>query len=105
MRGENDHNLAWPFSGEVVLELLNQDEDRYHHKKHLKFPSKPGDENSCVTTGDRNQLGFGYPKFILHHVLHDTIRPSYMVNDTLFFRVSANATLCNSFKPWLTCTT
>ena len=105
MCGENDHNLAWPFSGEMVLELLNQDEDRYHHKKHLRFPSKLCDENSRVITGERNQLGFGYAKFIPYSVLHGSVRPSYVVNDTLFFRVSANATPCNSFKPWLTCTT
>ena len=105
MRGENDHNLAWPFAGEVLLELLNQDEDRYHYKKCLKFPSKLCDENMHTATGDRNRLGFGYPKYIPHHVLLDNVRPSYMVNDTLFFRISANATVSNSVKPWLTCTT
>ena len=105
MHGENDRNLPWPFTGELVVELLNQDEDKYHYKKHLKFPSKLCDENTRVMTGNRNQSGFGYPKYIPHHVLQENVRPSYMANDTLFFRVSANATVRNSLKPWLTCTT
>ena len=104
MRGENDSNLAWPFNGEVTVELLNQYEDKYHHKKCLRFPTIPCDVNMHSTTGDCNSIGFGYPKFIRHDVLKYSVRPSYMVNNTLFFRVSANATYSDSSEPWLTCT-
>ena len=101
MRGENDNNLSWPFMGEITLEILNQDEDRYHHTKILKFPCKLCSENAQTITGECNTNGYGYQKFIPHHALYN-VRPTYIINDELFFRVSAYATQNNLTKPWLT---
>ena len=40
MKGDNDDSLTWPFTGTVTFELLNQLEDKNHHKKTSHIPSK-----------------------------------------------------------------
>ena len=103
MRGENDKNLSWPFSGEVTLELLNQYGDDSHHKKVLTFPTQIRNINQRVIDGERCKYALGYQKFLSHDkCYHD--KPAYIVNDTLYFRVSVNATVNKSQKPWLSCT-
>ena len=37
MKGDHDHDLFWPFLGEVTFELLNQIEDKQHHKLTVQF--------------------------------------------------------------------
>ena len=38
MRGRNDDNLPWPFTGEVTITLLNQLEDINHYTETVTFP-------------------------------------------------------------------
>ena len=33
MKGRNDENSSWPFTGEVTITLLNQLEDENHHTR------------------------------------------------------------------------
>ena len=37
MKGEYDDTLAWPFTGDVVVEILNWREDKNHQKYTLSF--------------------------------------------------------------------
>ena len=37
MKGEHDDTLAWPFTGDVVVEILNWREDKNHQKYTLSF--------------------------------------------------------------------
>ena len=39
MKGDNDDSLTWPFTGTVTFELLNQLEDKNHHKRTVTFPA------------------------------------------------------------------
>ena len=42
MKGENDDHLTWPFTGTVLIELLNQLEDKNHHKVAVELPADHG---------------------------------------------------------------
>ena len=98
MKGDNDDSLSWPFTGTVTFELLNQLEDKNHHKMTITFTV-----NSVVSQRvvDREKgPGWGYPEFIsyadlAHKPLTNT---QYLKDDTLIFRVSAEAP---DYKPWL----
>ena len=37
MRGEHDDRLAWPFRGDITVQLVNQINDQNHMKVTLKF--------------------------------------------------------------------
>ena len=38
MKGKNDDNLPWPFTGEVTITLLNQLADKNHYTDTVTFP-------------------------------------------------------------------
>ena len=39
MKGRNDDNLPWPFTGEVTFTLLNQLADKNHHTRTISLSS------------------------------------------------------------------
>ena len=99
MRGENDDSLSWPFTGTVTFELLNQLEDKNHHKESVTFPADSGQR---VVDREAALAGYGWPKFISHVDLdykQDT-NTQYLVDDTLVFSVYVQVA---SYKPWLEC--
>ncbi len=99
MRGENDDSLSWPFTGTVTFELLNQLEDKNHHKESVTFPAESGQR---VVDREAALAGYGQPKFISHVDLdykQDT-NTQYLVDDTLVFSVYVQVP---SYKPWLEC--
>ena len=100
MKGDNDDSLTWPFTGEVIFEILNQLEDNNHHKATLSFPA---DNNASkrVADGERAPTGWGWAQLISHTDLDYNLFKScqYLLNDTLVFRVSVRVN-----KPWLVCT-
>ena len=101
MKGGNDDSLTWPFTGTVTFELLNQLEDKNHHKRTVAFPT--GDKLSQrVVDGERAQGGWGYSQFISHTDLDQ--QPStnchYLVHDSLTLRVTVQVP---NYKPWLEC--
>ena len=76
MRGEFDDQLKWPFRGEVMIKLLNQEEDKDHIVDVVSYAEAP--DNSCqrVTIGNRNiPLGFG------DFLPHTELQPKYLKND------------------------
>ncbi|XP_069133693.1 TNF receptor-associated factor 6-like isoform X1 [Argopecten irradians] len=84
MQGEYDDILEWPFSGRIVLTVLDQNpicEQRHHvietlvSKPHLAAFQKP------VTP--RNHKGFGYMEFLPLGILDNS---NYIKNDTLLIR-------------------
>ena len=97
MPGDYDDTLEWPFKGEVTIELLNQLEDKNHHKcttnPVLSVPRVAGKHY-----GD----GWGKPKFIEHANLRLSVRNNcqYLKDDSLYFRVTVNVQ--SKTKPWLT---
>ncbi len=102
MKGENDDSLSWPFTGTVSIELLNQLEDKNHHKETITFPADCASSQRVV---DRHaaRTGYGWPKFISRSDLdykQDT-NTQYLIDDTLVFSVYVQVP---SYKPWLECT-
>ncbi len=101
MKGDNDDSLSWPFTGTVTIELLNQLEDKNHHKNTTTFPAADTEVSQRVVGGERGG-GWGWCTFIsyadlAHNPLTNT---QYLKDDTLIFRVSAEAP---DYKPWLEC--
>ncbi len=100
MKGDHDDTLTWPFTGSVTIELLNQLEDKNHHKKTAIFLADS--ESGQRVVDSENGTVNGIPTFISHDDLdYDASANSqYLKDDTLVFRVSAEAP---DHKPWLEC--
>ena len=102
LKGPNDDSLTWPFTGTVTIELLNQLEDKNHHKMSANFPADDGEVSGRVVDEKVNK-GWGHPHFISHDDLEYKSYKNcqYLKDDTLFFRVSVQVP---DHKPWLECT-
>ena len=95
MKGDNDDSLSWPFTGSVTFELLNQLEDKNHHKKGFTFPAdiEPA-VGQRVVDCELSTNVYGLSQFISHADLDKNTQ--YLKYDTLVFRVSVP-----DYKPWL----
>jgi TNF receptor-associated factor 4 len=93
MRGDNDNNLPWRFTGTVEIELLNQLEDDWHHSRSVDF--RKSDRGKRVKDGDRAITGYGHRKYILQSSLdYDAnFEYQYLKNDCLYLRTTVNR--CN----------
>ena len=100
MRGESDDHLPWPFTGTVVIELLNQLADRKHHSTSTKM-SKDHDTSQRVWYGDKAKNGYGHPCYIAHSSLEYNAakKCQYLKDDCLYFRIKINSDVTP--KPWL----
>ena len=103
MKGKNDDNLPWPFTGEVTITLLNQLEDKNHHSGTMSFPPD-SDISGRVVDREIATTGYGHPKFISHAQLsYDAAKNcQYLKDDCLYLRIKVQA--AKPAKPWLTCT-
>ena len=101
MKGDNDDSLTWPFTGTAAFELLNQLEDKNHHKKTTIFLD---DEYSTRVVNGEKRDGRGYTKFISHNDIdfQSDKNCQYLKNDTLVIRVDVQVP---DYKPWLECST
>ena len=99
MKGDSDESLSWPFTGTVTFELLNQLEDKNHHKKTFTFPADDA-ASQRVVDGERGKDELGYPKYISHADLdyNASKNTQNLEDDTLVFRVSVQVP---DYKPWL----
>ena len=98
--GEYDDTLEWPFQGEVTVELLNQLEDNNHYEIVIDFDDDTPDK--CKNRKENKESGgWGIPEFIPHTNLglNSSTNTQYLMNDTLYFRVSVN--VHSKTKPWL----
>ena len=89
LRGENDDHLPWPFTGKVVIELLNQLEDRDHWTKTVQFKRNEYSSKRVVDSDDdRADTGYGRPKYIPHSSLgYNPVKNcQYLKDDCLYFR-------------------
>ena len=105
IRGENDDNLTWPFTGTVVIELLNQLEDKEHHQVKIRFKSEEASSQRVIKS-ERSGSGYGRRKFISHSDLDykgavGTSPRQYLKDDCLYFRYEVK---CTAPKPWLSAT-
>ena len=101
MKGRNDDNLPWPFTGEVTITLLNQLADKNHYKATIIFP-QDSESSRRVVYGELALRGYGQPKFIPHTQLDGQWNCQYLKDDCLYFRIEV--TPLKPVKPWLACT-
>jgi len=88
--GEFDSILKWPFRHTVSFSLLDQNPDRTAAVNIVEsFLPDPTWPNFCRPSKqeDKDQLGFGFPKFVPHAMLK--LR-DYVKDDTLFIRIKAD---------------
>ena len=100
MRGRNDDNLPWPFTGKVTITLLNQLEDENHHTRTISFLSDSEVNGRRVVDGEIVPRGYGLSKFI-SHAYSVTRNCQYLKGDCLYFQVKVEA--AKPTKPWLIC--
>ena len=82
MKGQHDDHLQWPFTGTIIIELLNWLEDKEHYRKILTI-----DELVRVTEGKFGK-DRGYPQFISHSSLtSSTTNTQYLYQDCIRVRV------------------
>ena len=104
VKSPTDSKLAWPFRGEVSIEVLNQVKDGGHLSKTILFDWKESDVRNCMATGhEASGRGWGYHDFIPHSTLDYSAGANthYLKDDTLFIRV-ARVRVYDTNKPWLT---
>ena len=102
MKGEYDEKLDFPFVGTIKFELLNQLEDKHHHKDSNTFDGTE-DGSKRVTDRARSREAIGVHAFIPHSELGYNAAKNcqYLKDDCLVFRIYAEV---SSYKPWLQCT-
>ena len=100
MPGEYDDTLEWPFQGEVIVELLNQLEDKNHLKQVIPFNDVTPDKYKNRKKQEDYKI-WGLSQFIPHTDLglNSSTNTQYLMNNTLYFRVSVN--VHSKTKPWL----
>ena len=103
--GEHDDLLEWPLRGEFTLELLNQIKDSHHYSKIVKYTNNEETEYNSRVIGRENGKRWGFVEFISHPQLQHTKSTNcqYLMNDTLYFRVTAIKVNKSQSKPWLYC--
>ena len=86
MKGQHDDHLQWPFTGTIIIEVLNWLEDKRHFKQ--VFSIDPNDELFRVTKGEYGR-DFGFFKFISHTSLplDKSTNTQYLYDDCICVRV------------------
>ena len=90
MAGDNDDRLHWPFTGDIVIELLNWREDKGHHQKTISLMNSNDDAiNFYQVTDGTVGLALGWPEFFSQSSLsyNRTTNTEYVQNDCLRLRV------------------
>ena len=104
MKGTNDNQLKWPFTGDILIHLLNWREDNGHVKKIISFNDNAHlDSRSKVIEGDRAPGGFGLD-FIPHSELdyNPSNNTEYISSDTLCFLIG-NVSIPTGTYYYLSC--
>ena len=90
MRGEFDSSLKWPFRGDVIIQLINQRQNKGHYENTIPFTDTTPDDNAGRVTDCVMNQGRGWPQFISYDKL--TYDPAtdrqYLCNDCLRFRIT-----------------
>ena len=88
MNGLHDDRLQWPFTGTIIIELLNWLEDKGHYKMTISIGMN--DNFVRVTKGEYGK-SIGYSQFISQSSLNSSTNPQYLYQDCIRVRVQAIA--------------
>ena len=106
MKGTNDNQLKWPFTGDISIHLLNWREDNGHVKKIIPFnDNTPLEYRFKVIEGERaRDGGFGHANFIPHSELYynPSNNTEYISSDTLCFLIG-NVSIPTGTYYYLSC--
>ena len=105
MKGTNDNQLKWPFTGDILIHLLNWREDNGHVKKIISFNDNAHlDSRSKVIEGERAPDAFGFSNFIPHSELYynHSNNTEYISSDTLCFLIG-NVSIPTGTYYYLSC--
>lgn len=91
MQGEHDSTLVWPYNGKLVIEILNQLEDKHHYRREVVIDDS-ATMKVRVRVRDRSRAaqGRGKSELIAHtDVLYNSEKnQQYLVDGVLYFRLS-----------------
>ena len=91
MKGEYDSVLDWSFEGDIIIELINQREDKSHLSHTIVFDHHTDPEHSSrVTEDDISQHGCGSHHDPFSHSslpYNPVTNTEYLHDDCLQFRV------------------
>ena len=90
LKGDNDHNLVWPFQADIIVQLLNWKQNANHHDQTISFDRQTPDYYSgCVTIGEAALGCCSAQQSILCSKLNynSTTNTEYLQNDCLRFKV------------------
>jgi len=87
--GEHDQHLQQPFTGDIIIELLNWREDKKHHKNTLDIYESDGFVQVAEERYQVSIVSKGYNHFISHSTLpyNSTTNTEYLQDDCLRLRV------------------
>ena len=84
MKGQHDDRLQWPFTGTIIIELLNWLEDKGHYKRTRLI--------NFVRVTEREYGNIrGYPQFMSQSSLNSSTNPQYLSQDCICVRVQVIA--------------
>lgn len=83
MKGDNDNMLAFPFTGNVIVQLLNWSEDNDHVECIIQFDESTPLANRQRVTDKEANGGWGTSRFLPSHL----IVGKYLLKDMTCFRV------------------
>ena len=87
MKGDFDSKLPWPFYGQIVVELLNQNTDDHHQKYTIYYDHSTTDYAGRMRI-DTNSRGWGNSRFVSQKLLKNSgSKVQYLKDDCLKFRV------------------
>ena len=89
LRGEFDSQLRWPFRGTIVIELVNQLEDKEHYTHANSYTDITPDDRASRLTAREQALGWGQQQFMSHAELgfNRAKNCQYLRDDCLIFRI------------------
>ena len=89
MKGENDHQLRWPFELDVTYGILNWKRDENHVIITIRFKDAEAKDKKRVTLEEVASSGRGHPKFLSHSFLFDSSNEhaQYLSEDCLCLQV------------------
>ena len=89
MKGPFDDHLKWPFRGEIIIQIVNQDGDHDHVEWTIHYTDERPDEYAGRVTDKERAVGRGHYKFLAHtHLRYNAAKKTqYLRDDIIIVRV------------------
>ena len=90
IQGEYDDTLTWPYTGTVVLEIINWKDNSDHVKWISDFSEEDAIASGCGNkpTGEDSNTEWGHPRVLSHNRLYGRYRQYISDSNVLYIGVS-----------------